>query len=247
MKKIVLLSLAICAFSGALAFKYSTNITPSTTNKTGFAVVELFTSQGCSSCPPADDILRGLADKPNVFPLSFHVTYWNRLGWKDAYSQDIFDERQYKYGARFALKGVYTPQTVINGSTEMVGSYDKEIEKSIANQLSKTPEYTIELSKNMMDKKLIIKYKLSKSAEYKTLNMALTESHISTAVKRGENEGRTLKHNNVVHIFKTKKLNSDTEGVFECDMGNLTIHNIIVFLQNENYGVIVGAANVKMQ
>ena len=82
----------------------------------GVAVLELFTSEGCSSCPTADDVLRDLAKDSNVVALSFHVTYWNRLGWKDSFSQKIFDERQYAYGEKFRANGVYTPQAVINGT-----------------------------------------------------------------------------------------------------------------------------------
>ena len=135
-KHLVPIAVAMMAITALFAFNRSTKTVEKTTNiirvendknaakstAKGVAVLELFTSEGCSSCPPADDVLRDLAKDSNVIALSFHVTYWNRLGWKDSFSQKIFDERQYAYGEKFQANGVYTPQAVINGTTEMVGS-----------------------------------------------------------------------------------------------------------------------------
>ena len=185
MRKIVLITLCLYALLTMATLNYSTKETKETTKETTkkmaikpfesnpFVVVELFTSQGCSSCPPADEILnkmkfqtlsglRGLSKKDNIFPLSFHVTYWNRLGWKDSFSQKIFDERQYEYGSRFDLNGVYTPQVVINGKAEMVGSHGQKIEKMIAEKLVESTTFSIILSKEIKDKSLIINYKINK-------------------------------------------------------------------------------------
>src|SRR5438046_1978213 len=85
-------------------------------------VLELFTSQGCSSCPPADRLLGSYTNQENVIPLSFHVDYWNHLGWKDPFSNAAFSQRQETYANAFASSGVYTPQVIINGQKEMVGS-----------------------------------------------------------------------------------------------------------------------------
>ena len=105
----------------------SATISSDTDKQSGFAVVELFTSQGCSSCPPADVLLgKEIADYnkagKKLIALSFHVDYWNRLGWTDRYSQHAFTERQYGYSGILKLNGVYTPQVVINGQWETVGS-----------------------------------------------------------------------------------------------------------------------------
>ena len=95
------------------------------------AVVELFTSQGCSSCPAADKILAEYAERKDVLALSFHVDYWNYLGWKDTFSRAEFTERQRRYAASFRRHGVYTPQAVVNGRTHAVGSRKKDIEALI--------------------------------------------------------------------------------------------------------------------
>src|SRR3954452_5453128 len=89
-----------------------------------FAVIELFTSEGCSSCPPADELVSRLLseNKQNIYILSFHVDYWNRLGWKDSFSDPAFSARQKQYANYLSLDGVYTPQIVVNGEHQFVGS-----------------------------------------------------------------------------------------------------------------------------
>ena len=100
----------------------------------GFAVVELFTSEGCSSCPSADALIARIQkennDKP-VYILALSVDYWNRLGWNDVFSDPAFTIRQRQYASWLKLSGVYTPQAVINGSTELVGSQETSMRKSI--------------------------------------------------------------------------------------------------------------------
>lgn len=248
-RKIVLFALFLTALLTMAMVKYSTKeiklttekMVEKTTDSYSFAVVELFTSQGCSSCPPADEILRGLSKKDNVFPLSFHVTYWNRLGWKDSFSQKIFDERQYEYGSRFALNGVYTPQVVINGKAEMVGSRETQIGKKIDEMLTNSSPFSITLSKKIKDKSLIINYKINKLAKDYDLNIALVESGIATKIQHGENEGRTLKHDNVVRYFRTLKMSENTEGVVELPFVLVEKQAIVVYLQEQKLGKIVAA------
>src|ERR1043166_2480441 len=100
----------------------------------GFALLELFTSEGCSSCPPADRLLPQLAaENPNIIPLSMHVDYWNHLGWTDPFSNAEFSERQRLYAGQFHLESIYTPQLIVNGEYELVGSNrtaaDQDIKK----------------------------------------------------------------------------------------------------------------------
>jgi hypothetical protein len=96
------------------------------------AVVELFTSQGCSSCPPADANLIVLAKRPDVLALSFHVTYWDRLGWKDTFDQEAFTQRQSDYEAPLHESGPFTPQIVVDGRKDTIGNVRSEIEALIA-------------------------------------------------------------------------------------------------------------------
>jgi len=114
---------------------------PPSLHATGFAVVELFTSEGCSSCPPADEILAKIAREypDNVYVLGFHVDYWDRLGWRDIYSSADYTHRQQKYAQLFNLNSIYTPQAIVNGKHEFVGSNESSLRSAIEEGLAATP------------------------------------------------------------------------------------------------------------
>ena len=256
--KLVLLGILASGFLSFFVGKKTTNepnkssknpATESPNTPKGIAVLELYTSEGCSSCPAADDILRGVVAQENVFALAFHVTYWNRLGWKDSFSQKIFDERQYNYGARFQKEGVYTPQLVVNGMEEFVGSRKGQTENAIKKALATPARIQIELSKTLKDNSIFVKYKLSGDVPQAQLNFAVVESNFATHIMRGENEGRTLKHDNVVRDFETIdiKKSLDTEGEHLTNPSkNWQIQNctLIVFLQDKKTGEVLGAAKI---
>ncbi len=106
----------------------------------GFAVVELFTSEGCSSCPKGDAVVARLRDdyKGSVYVLGFHVDYWNRLGWQDVYSSKEYSKRQGEYASALKLPSVYTPQAIVNGKHELVGSERGELYSLVADALKKS-------------------------------------------------------------------------------------------------------------
>src|SRR4051812_28119465 len=110
-------------------------------NSSATAVIELFTSEGCSSCPAADALVAKIAaeNHPGVIFLSYHVDYWNRLGWQDVFSDARFTKRQAAYGDHFKLNSVYTPQIVVNGEKQFVGSDEHKLRESFANAASFTP------------------------------------------------------------------------------------------------------------
>lgn len=214
-----------------------------------FAVLELFTSEGCSSCPPADEILRGVANQDNVYALSYHVTYWNKLGWKDPFSQKMFDERQYAYGRLMQSNGVYTPQLVVNGSEEFVGSRKSQTEKSIQKALLQKAEAGIILNKTLENNTLKAHYKLEGNFKNTVLNMALVEKNIETKVLRGENEGRTLKHDNVVREFQTIQINATGESTVSLNISSDFKQKdckIIAYLQNKDTWKIVAASKIQL-
>ncbi|MEO6636740.1 MAG: DUF1223 domain-containing protein [Ginsengibacter sp.] len=174
------------------------------------AVLELFTSQGCSSCPSADRLLEKYSVKDNVIVISFHVDYWDRLGWKDPYSAKQFTNRQYNYAS--ALKAnVYTPQLVINGQNEMVGSDARKIDNTLTKIWGQdlASEVSIE-SVKLENGKAIISYTLAGNTGNTSLNIALIEKKTKTKIKAGENGGATLSGTNVVRNFET--LNFVKEG-----------------------------------
>ena len=114
----------------------------------GFALIELFTSEGCSSCPAADKAVEELAKQypSTVYVLAFHVDYWNRLGWTDEFSQPEYTARQSEYAAKFNLESIYTPQVVVNGRQEFVGSDKAKLQQVTATEAGKEPGAKIELT-----------------------------------------------------------------------------------------------------
>lgn len=168
-----------------------------------FAILELFTSEGCSSCPPADRLLPQLASTDvNIIPLSFHVDYWDHYGWKDPFSDAEFTERQNEYAKQFKLESIYTPQLVINGEYELVGSNRASAEKDIRKLLKeKAPlQLTIDDVKNE-NGNLSVACHLTGDFQNCDLLAAVVQKHAEVNVKAGENHGAKLSHTNVVRSF----------------------------------------------
>jgi hypothetical protein len=162
-------------------------------------VVELFTSQGCSSCPPANAYLNDLVrDRGDVLALAFHVTYWDRLGWKDPFSMEAATERQDHYGRRFG-DGSYTPEIVVDGASSHVGSRRDEVGPAIdaAKRQNRT---ATNVGVNREGSQLTIDIG-DGSGNGKVLLVGFDRNH-ETAIRRGENGGRTLRESNVVRSVR---------------------------------------------
>jgi hypothetical protein len=218
-----------------------------------FALIELFTSEGCSSCPAADKLLAEMyaeyrkKNQP-VFTLAFHVDYWDDLGWKDEFSKRSFSQRQSRYGEVFKLSSIYTPQMVINGSTEFVGSDRTRSRESIQSALSKSVPINIVLSHPALaNQSLTLGYSLSDIPSGTDLNFALVERGITHNVLRGENGGRKLNHENVVRVFKT--IRPDHSGEFTLELpSDVKVSNssVVAYLQKTETMEVLGAANVDL-
>lgn len=171
-------------------------------------IVELFTSEGCSSCPPADDLLAKLEkEQPisevEIIPLSEHVDYWNRLGWADPYSSEQFTNRQSEYANAFGNGSVYTPQMVVDGHVEFVGNDSRKAYNAITKAALDAKKHVQIGIKQANDTNgsltLSIEIEpLSVSNNGIAVVMAITEAKLFTNVARGENSGRNLKHTAVV-------------------------------------------------
>ena len=163
-------------------------------------LVELFTSEGCSSCPPADKVLTILQNDqlvPNaeVITLSFHVDYWNYLGWKDQFSSAMFTRRQEAYARQFHLDSSYTPQMVVDGSIEFVGSSRARANETIVTSAA-TGKAVIDLS--IKANKIHANVSGLPAHGNSTVYLAVAESKLTTKVGGGENSGSTLEHTSVV-------------------------------------------------
>jgi len=186
----------------------------------GVAVVELFTSEGCSSCPPADRVLQQLVASATdsarpIYCLSFHVDYWDRLGWRDRFSDASFTERQQRYSGTLKAKWVYTPQMVVNGQVEFVGSESGRAADAIAAALKQPAKAALSLHCAVKGEKgkgpVHITFAASAIPANTSMVIALVEREARTEVKRGENTGRSLVHVNVVRQLVVKSLDKVIE------------------------------------
>jgi hypothetical protein len=220
------------------------------------AVVELFTSEGCSSCPPADDVLRDLAVEASrtgrrVYPLAFHVDYWNSLGWPDPYSSGLATNRQQAYGRALGQRGVYTPEMVVNGRDAFVGSDRSRARRSIESALSRPEASRIVLRATRDDHGVSVDFTFSAApARGSVLQVALVQVEALTHVNAGENAGRTLHHANVVRGFQTLRLDGLPSGHVtfapSSPLQGSSGEAIIAFLQNPQTMAIGAAARVDL-
>jgi hypothetical protein len=166
-------------------------------------LAELFTSQGCSSCPPADRLLssiRDLAGDAEVIPLAFHVDYWDDLGWRDPFSDAAWTERQQRYASRVSGGRVYTPMLVVQGSEHMVGSSRGEIASALA-RAARAPDSGATITgRAATPERVVVDAAAGDSAARAWV--ALVESGIDTEVKRGENQGRVLRNDHIVRRLR---------------------------------------------
>jgi hypothetical protein len=180
--------------------------TPSQPIESG-VLVELFTSQGCSSCPPADRILSSLREKKGVIPLAYHVDYWNYIGWRDPFSDGAWTARQHAYASRLP-SSIYTPQLVIGGRKHIVGSRGQEVLQGIAEELERAQPITIRGSVGGKNRSLQLDVRTS--GEYNkpwALSAVVFASRHRSKITRGEHAGETL--NNDFVVFKMKQLKKE--------------------------------------
>lgn len=169
----------------------------------GTAVVELFTSEGCSSCPPADAVLADLARRsPGVCALEFHVDYWDDLGWPDPFASPEFTARQHSYAQAFRTRGMFTPQMVVNGTDSFTGSDRAHAEESVARALARPGTLPLSITTRPIDSgSLLVEYRAPNASSNATINIAVVEHSASIDVRAGENAGRRLLHSNIVRAL----------------------------------------------
>jgi len=217
----------------------------------GFAIVELFTSEGCSSCPAADELAITLAEeyRSNVYFLGYHVDYWKYIGWNDKFSKSAYTELQRQYAASFHLNSIYTPQAIVNGKKQMVGSDQTGLRKAIMEELKVKPPGLIKLTAKFDRGAISVSYSTSLS-DRNVLKIALVQVHAETAVKKGENSGRHLKHINVVREIQSVAVNKkDTGEIIFKIPGDLVASNlkVIAFVQDKHDLTIVAATDAAIQ
>ena len=162
-------------------------------------VVELFTSQGCYSCPPADKLIAKFSTSNDILALSWHVDYWDYLGWKDSLASRSNTERQYSYARALKERQVYTPQAVINGRSHVVGSNEAAITTALDKYSKTNKGMIVPINASMTDSSLRISVPDTDEAKNSTLYMIFFNKKHTVKIDRGENGGKTLSYHNVVH------------------------------------------------
>jgi hypothetical protein len=214
-------------------------------------VVELFTSEGCSSCPPADELLsrlrkQGAENGVEIIPLGFHVDYWNYQGWQDRFSSSEYSKRQEAYARQLHTEGPYTPEMVVNGSQEFVGNDAARTASAITQAGAEAAP--VQISFKPQAGKLDISASSQSDGSGKVW-LAITEDNLASHIAAGENTGRTLHHDAVVREFE--QIGQLEGGAFTRTLA-VNLHrdwkpadlHIVVFVQDPQTGKITGAAEI---
>lgn len=207
-------------------------------------VVELYTSQGCSSCPSADTLVDRLSERPDILALSLPVTYWDMLGWKDTLATEANTRRQKAYATAMGRGGVYTPQIIVDGVSDVVGSREPQIEAAIGARRTDMREVPVTLSLLPNALHISIGTYSEKPGEEATVWLLHVLNHASVRVGAGENKGRNLEYRNVVRdvravaLWKGQALSLDIPRTDQSLSGN---DSFAVLLQAGAYGRIIGA------
>jgi hypothetical protein len=204
--------------------------------KQRLVVVELFQSQGCSSCPPAEANLNALASEPDVLALSFGVTYWDDLGWKDTFATDAYTYRQWSYAHYRARDTVWTPQVYINGHTDLVGNDRAQLADVIAHAQSNGP--TIQWSGDT----LIVKSVLHPVGASDVWLVRYDPRTLQVAIGGGENGGRTLPQRNVVRELTRLGSWEGRDETFPIPMASMSGLKTAALVQIQGGGDILSAS-----
>jgi len=222
------------------------------TNTKGFAVLELFTSEGCSSCPPADELMAKIQNEYKeqpVYLLVFHVDYWDRQGWKDVFSSHDYTNRQLSYQNWLGINSIYTPQLVVNGKAEFVGSDEFKIRSAINTALNSGYSAQLSVQSNQDKNKFTLNYEVSNGPEDSRLLVAIVQKSASTKVERGENKGRLLSHVQIVRSLTSVSLSGAHKGTATISLPaafNAAAWEVIAMVQDVNKGEIATAARVNL-
>ncbi|MCG3162128.1 MAG: hypothetical protein JMDDDDMK_03368 [Acidobacteria bacterium] len=275
MKLLIAVSTLLCAVLAFAVFTPRRESSPSTTiaatlepfnGKRSPVIVELFTSEGCSSCPPADAVLAQLQkDQPvayaEVIALSEHVDYWNYIGWADPFSSAAFSARQESYAGAFGSERIYTPQMVVDGQLEFVGNSLSKAREAIttASQASKADVRIEARTDDVKDNRAILLSvsvkgvpQISRGDVAETI-LAVTEDDLSSNVSRGENTGRRLAHTAVVREMRALGKVDGATGSFAGETTMMIADGwkrddlrVVVFVQERAHRRVLGAASIKL-
>jgi hypothetical protein len=207
-------------------------------------VVELYTSQGCSSCPPADALLGQLSTRKDLLALSLPVTYWDMLGWRDTLGSEANTKRQKAYARELGRGGVYTPQMIIDGVSDVIGGKEQAVQSAISARMADMPALPVDVSVDRQQVHIAVGTSGERNARDATIWMFGILPQATVSIGDGENGGHTITYHNVVRQIRAV-------GTWKGQPVSLTVsragppHDIIaVLVQQGGYGRVLGAAVV---
>ncbi|MFW2586722.1 DUF1223 domain-containing protein [Sagittula sp. SSi028] len=214
---------------------------PAAADDTNPVVVELFTSQGCSSCPPADKFLAELGERHDVIALAYHVDYWDYIGWKDRFASPEFTRRQKGYARARGWKMVYTPQMVVNGYEDVVGSRTEEVEALIDRHQDQTGPAKLMVERR--GDKVVIRAQGDADGQPCDIHVIRYNPAEEVYIKRGENAGRTMNYTHIVREWDVAA-RWNGRGDFETEVSVAANEPVVVLLQAPKSGPILAAAQI---
>jgi hypothetical protein len=243
--------LAVCLPAGVRAQE---NQKQNAAERPSAVLVELFTSEGCSDCPPADELLRQVSGRMTaagqlIVGISEHVSYWNSLGWRDPFSSEQYTGRQNDYGSHFGLNSVYTPQMVVNGREQFVGSDRRALEAAFVSEAQRK-QIELHITKaQIMEKNITFSYSASDLPAKSSLQLVavLVDDMDQSSVLRGENSGRKLTHVAVaralaplgsLHEVERRSMTLPLPPSFTANPG--VGHHLVLFAQQDGSGAVLG-------
>ncbi len=204
-------------------------------------VVELYTSQGCSSCPPADEFMAELVANPDVIALALHVDYWDYIGWKDEFANAAFTDRQKEYARAIGSRTIYTPQMIVNGLDRVEGNNPAAVNSLVRMHLMENSGISLVLQRD--GDRLVIRATGAVESGPLSVNLVRYKPNQTVAIERGENAGLTMEYHNIVTEFVTV---GEWAGVDPLAMETTVSGDmpLAVFLQSQGPGAIVTAARL---
>ncbi len=221
-----------------------------------FAVVELFTSQGCNSCPGAEAVLRDLSAHAResglrIIPIEWHVDYWDRLGWPDPFGDPEHSQRQRRYARALGQRGPYTPQIIVNGTTIVRPAQRRQLVFDHAEMALEQPaQAEVTLSAGLAERALDVSFSVSDAPRRAAMMLIVVERGLGNHVPRGENRGKTLRHDEVVRAHHDLgRIGRETSGTFALEVPedvDLAMASLICIVHDPVTMEIVGAASVDL-
>ncbi|UWR21315.1 thioredoxin family protein [Sulfitobacter sp. S190] len=226
----------------ACAFAASTLLAGALAAEQRPVVVELYTSQGCSSCPPADEIFSELSSNDDVIAIALHVDYWDYIGWKDEFGDPAHAERQRAYANVAGRRSIYTPEMVVNGETDIVGSKPMALAKAINDHAQKAPQVDLDLTR-AGDTLRIEAQPLAEDLGPMDVHVLRVIPSAETEITRGENRGHTITYTNIAHGWQQAGT-WDGAGPLELSAEIAGDDPAVVLVQAQGAGPIIAAARI---